>query len=97
MLLATWYADFSFRNYSKLSGSIDPGYMYTAEKSTKDNTRLCSIAVFHTFTIKPFAVMFEIVSIERLYDINEKRKILDTAVCIAYKANRRGFLTRNSE
>ena len=41
--------------------------------------------------------MFEIVSIERLCDINEKRKILDTAVYIAYKANRRGFLTRNSE
>ena len=41
--------------------------------------------------------MFEIVSIEWLCDINEKRKILDEPVYIAYKANRRGFLTRNTK
>ena len=56
----------SFRNYSKLSGSIDPGYTYTAEKSTKDNTRLCSIAVIHIFTIKPF-----LMSLLKLYQLSD--------------------------
>ena len=34
-----------FQELLKLSESIDPLHMYTAEKSTKDNSRLCSIAV----------------------------------------------------
>ena len=76
----------SFRNYSKLSGSIYPGYTYTAEKKHKRQhsplfDRCHSYLHNQTF----FDVTFEIVSIERLCDINEKRKILDATVDILTK------------
>ena len=69
-----------FQKLLKLSESIDPLHMHTAEKSTNDNTHFCSIAVIQpniTSQQNYFCGIFEMVSNEPLCDINEKRKILD--------------------